>query len=184
MGVDIPVDAVNSIVHAQGDWEKNCVKRSTKQKLHTRYKIGAFTTPYPFQCLHRNLQKMAKRTRHDKEKSYMEALQGSGNIVAEYGQGEMEGEMEDEVSMNAFLADVMADADLHVEEVDDQCATSSGNAHPLLVLFDCETTGLSIYHDHIIEIAAEVLECPVSYSNATFSSLVKTSRRIPKPGSY
>lgn len=53
------------------------------------------------------------------------------------------------------------------------------NAQPLLVLYDCETTGLNIYTDHIIEIAAEVINSPVP---SLFSSLVKTSRRIPLSG--
>ena len=34
MGVDIPLGGVNSILTAQANWEKNCVKRSTKEKLH------------------------------------------------------------------------------------------------------------------------------------------------------
>ena len=49
---------------------------------------------------------------------------------------------------------------------------------PLLFLYDCESTGLSIYKEHIIEIAAEVVNPPVSYSRTTFESLVKTARSI------
>ena len=58
-----------------------------------------------------------------------------------------------------------------------------GSRRDLLFLYDCETTGLSVYSDHIIEIAAELINSPVaSCTNTTFSSLVKTSRRIPTPG--
>ena len=54
--------------------------------------------------------------------------------------------------------------------------------HPLLIFYDCETTGLSIYNEHLTDIAAKVIASPVPLSNPTFSSLVKTSRRIPAPG--
>jgi uncharacterized protein YprB with RNaseH-like and TPR domain len=30
---------------------------------------------------------------------------------------------------------------------------------PLLIFYDCETTGLSIYSDHITDIAAKVVTC-------------------------
>ena len=56
---------------------------------------------------------------------------------------------------------------------------SSADEQPLLFLYDSETTGLKTYDDHIIEIAAEVVDSPV---NGTFSSLVKTSRQIPAHG--
>ena len=36
MGVDIPVAGVNSILKAQAEWEKSCVERSTKEKIHKR----------------------------------------------------------------------------------------------------------------------------------------------------
>ena len=63
----------------------------------------------------------------------------------------------------------------------EQGEESNENAKPLLILYDCETTGFSMY---IIEIAAEVFNPPVPFSDTTgtFSSLVKTSRRIPKKG--
>jgi len=45
----------------------------------------------------------------------------------------------------------------------------------LLVLFDCESTGLNIYHDHILEIAAKVVN--VAVSQPIYSSLVRTSHK-------
>lgn len=58
---------------------------------------------------------------------------------------------------------------------------SSDNAHPLLIFYDCETTGLSIYDDHLTDIAAKVVKSPVPLSSPTFSSLVRTSRRLVSP---
>ena len=79
------------------------------------------------------------------------------------------------------------DNDVDLEDVDSvvddlSMEVSSDHALPLLFLYDCETTGLSIYNDHIIEIAAEVVDCPVMCSNGTFFSLIKTSRQIPAQG--
>ena len=70
---------------------------------------------------------------------------------------------------------------------DDHCEQASGgssdNAHPLLLFYDCETTGFSVYAEHITEIAAKVVGVPLSScSQPTFSSLVKTSRNISKKG--
>ncbi len=81
-----------------------------------------------------------------------------------------------------------ADIDVNDAEsaVDDQPQNdeevSSDNANPLLIFYDCETTGLSIYNDHITDVAAKVVSSPVSLETPTFSSLVATSRRIPAPG--
>ena len=77
--------------------------------------------------------------------------------------------------------------DIPVAEVvddDEQSSTLEDieNQQPLLVLFDCETTGFSIYNDHIIDIGAKVISSPVPVSQPTFSSLVRTPRNIPGPG--
>lgn len=50
----------------------------------------------------------------------------------------------------------------------------------LFFLFDCESTGLDIYRDHILEIAAKVVN--VAVSQPSFSSLVHTLRDIPTEG--
>ena len=48
---------------------------------------------------------------------------------------------------------------------------------------DIETTGLSIYDDHITEMAAKVVGMPQSgISQPSFTSLVHTSRNISKKG--
>ena len=54
--------------------------------------------------------------------------------------------------------------------------------HPLLIFYDCEATGGSIYDDNIVEIAARVIGVPNSVNIACrdFSSLSNMSRRIIK----
>ena len=107
----------------------------------------------------------------------MKALQELCSAVGEYhgsGQGEP-----DSVGHIVLSDDLELVKDLSEEQNED----SNNNAHPLMFLYDCETTGLSIYSDNIIEIAAEVFDCPVPHiSSTTYSSLVKTSRRIPAQG--
>ena len=68
----------------------------------------------------------------------------------------------------------------HKEEADGSFVV--GDSHPLLVLFDCETTGFSIYADHITDIGAKVLNPPVPVDHLTFSSLVRTGRNISSAG--
>ena len=150
MGVDVPVDAVNSILKAQLEWEKSIVKRSSKEAS-------------PEVCCSMSSFK-SSTWRH----------WGVGNIVGEYV-GEVESE-----SMKEVVVDMSTDSgvDLSMELTED----SSDDAKPLLFFYDCETTGLSIYNDHIIEIAAQLVDCPVPYSNTTFSTLIKTSRRLPTAG--
>ena len=60
-----------------------------------------------------------------------------------------QGDCEQELELTPFSLDVV-DAELGD---DDQAVEigegSSDDAHPLLIFYDCETTGLSIYNDHI-----------------------------------
>jgi len=52
--------------------------------------------------------------------------------------------------------------------------------HPLLLFYDCEATGGSIYDDNIIEIVAKVIGVPntVHIACREFSSFSNTSHRI------
>ena len=127
-------------------------------------------------------------TRYEQEKTFMERLRGVGCTVGEYmgdGQGE-----QDSATVNSPAAeDGPVDADPGVDHQesegdDDEEGDDSGreDSHPLLIFFDCETTGFSIYSDHITDIAAKVVASPVPVSQPTFSSLVRTPRNIPAAG--
>ena len=129
---------------------------------------------------YRNIRKKAKTTRHGKEKAYMEQLRCAGATVGEYvgnGQGETERTETEKCDEDA---EPVVDDD---RECKDTSGGSSDNANPLLMFYDCETTGFSIYSEHITEIAAKVVGVPLSsFSQPTFSSLVRTSRNISKKG--
>lgn len=61
--------------------------------------------------------------------------------------------------------------------------TTTFSKHPLLFFFDVETTGLVIYNDFIIDIAAKVIDIPASaVSQPRYQSLVRTSKTIPTKG--
>ena len=125
---------------------------------------------------YRNIRKKAKTTRHEKEKAYME-LSCAGATVGEYvgnGQGEETERTEIEDKCDEDAEPVVDD-----NECEDTSGVSSDDANPLLMFYDCETTGFSIYSEHITEIAAKVVGVPLSsFSQPTFSNLVKTSRNI------
>ena len=105
----------------------------------------------------------------------MEQLRSVGHAVGEYvgnGQGDTE-------STEPISDDPVVDEGLDEEEDED----STDNANPLLFFYDCETTRLSIYDEHITEVAAKVIGVPASsISQPTFSKLVKTTRHISKKG--
>lgn len=111
----------------------------------------------------------------------MEQLCCAGATVGEYvgnGQGETENAHNEDKSKE----DAEPVVDDHLD-CDDDSRDSSDDAHPLLLFYDCKTTGFSIYSEHITEIAAKVVGVPLSsFSQPTFSCLVKTSRSISKKG--
>ena len=125
-----------------------------------------------------------KLSRYEK-KDFMATLRGVGCSVGEYsgaGQGE-----EDEPPMPVEHATEDADPEvehqyLEEDEDEDRSACMTDDSRPLLVLFDCETTGLSIYSDHITDIGAKVLNPPVPVHVPTFSTLVRTRRTISSTG--
>ena len=109
-------------------------------------------------------------------------MRGMGCAIGEYvgdGQGELESTPQELTSADLDPVDV--DPEVDDQSLDEE-EDSSEDAHPLLIFYDCETTGFSIYSDHITDIAAKVVASPVPLSTPTFSSLVKTSRRIPAAG--
>ncbi|XP_019854038.1 PREDICTED: uncharacterized protein LOC109583236 [Amphimedon queenslandica] len=113
----------------------------------------------------------------------MEQLQSAGAAIGRYvgnGLGETETEcLHSEVSEekgddNTEDAEVQCDIDYMNEN-------RSNDAHPLLIFYDCETTGFSVYNEHITEIAAKVVGVLLSlFSQPIFSSIIKTSRNISK----
>ncbi len=132
----------------------------------------------------RNLQKKAKKARYEREKAYMDSIRGLGNVTGDYvgdGQGdsvstEPDGAIEPGGAATEILSPVSEDVE------NSECNEVSSDAEPLLFLYDCETIGLSIYNDHITDIAAKVIASPVPLSDGSFSSLVKTSKHISAPG--
>ena len=126
-----------------------------------------------------------KQPRYEKEKDFMATLRGVGCSVGEYA-GDGQGE-EDEPPMAVEHATEDADPEvdhqyLEEDEDEDRSACMTDDSRPLLVLFDCETTGLSIYSDHITDIGAKVLNPPVPVHVPTFSTLVRTGRTISSTG--
>ena len=103
----------------------------------------------------------------------MENLLCLGQAVGEY-RGNGQGEEEEPSNL--------PDAEPIIDEQEEN-EDSGDNTHPLYFFFDCETTGLSIYNDHMTELAAKTIGVPnSSVSQPTFSSLIHTSRNISKPG--
>ncbi len=77
----------------------------------------------------------------------------------------------------------IADAELELDDqVENNKGVSSENANPLLIFYDCETTGFSIYNDHITDVAAKIVSPPVPVDSPTFTSLVATPHCIPPDG--
>ena len=128
---------------------------------------------------YRNITKKVKTTRSE-EKAYMQQLWCARATVGEYV-GNGQGETERTETKEGGNEDAEPVDDHH--ECEDTSVGSSDDANPLLIFYDCETTGFSIYCEHITEIAAKVVGVPLSsFSQPTFSSLVKTSRNISKKG--
>ncbi len=180
MGVDMPVHCIASILKDQLEWEKKRERKSNKSYLYQRFvKYTRGNNDLHF-FYYRNIQKKAKKMCHEQEKSYMATLCGMGSAVGEYvrdGQGE---------SSTTEALTTSVDIDDAKPGLDDQSqndeVVSSDNANPLLIFYDCETTRLSIYNDHITDIGAKVVASPVPLETPTFTSLVATSRRIPSVG--
>ena len=117
----------------------------------------------------------------------MEQLRSAGATVGEYvGNGQGETEISTTANDNdedRSEAEPEADVDDDYMYNQDCRENINENKAPLLFLYDCETTGLGIYTEHITEIAAKVVGVPHSaISQPTFSSLVKTSRNISTKG--
>ena len=126
--------------------------------------------------------KRRPRQEDTREKEHMNQMCSLGYTVGEYvgnGKGDTES-----TEPEADSPDTEPVVDDQPESDEDNFEEgSSENAHPRFFFYDCETTGFSIYKEHITEIAAKVVGVPLSsLSQPTFSSLVKTSKNISKKG--
>ena len=108
----------------------------------------------------------------------MNSLARLGEAVGEYsshGQGEQENPTQ-----------VDQDGENDDEDSMETCDTNSetSDSKPVHVFFDIQTTGLSIYNDHVTDIRAKVVGAPSSQlSSPSFASLVHTPRNI-SAGTY
>ena len=127
-----------------------------------------------------------KKARYEQEKAFMVTLRGVGCTVGEYvGDGAGEAETAAIPVVDCPVDIDPGDEHQYLEEGEDMDVSDrseSDGSRPLLILFDCETTGLSIYSDHITDIGAKVLTPPVPLSVPTFSCLVRTGRTISTTG--
>ena len=116
----------------------------------------------------------------------METLQGVDCTIGEYvgdGRGEADATAPSTAEDDPMDADPVVEhqcAEEDEDDGDDKCEVD-GN-HPLLILYDCETTGLSIYSEHNTDIAAKVVDPPVELGAPTLTSLVRTGRTISATG--
>ena len=113
----------------------------------------------------------------------MERLRGAGCTVGEYvgdGQGESASVGSEGGTLDAGPEVERQELE---EDADDDDENETGSEdHPLLILYDCEATGFSVYSDHITDIGAKVIAAPTPLLHCTFSSLVRTPRTIPAAG--
>ena len=68
------------------------------------------------------------------------------------------------------------------EEVSADVDGPSSDELPLLFFFDCESTGGSMYSDHMIEVGAEIVTVSnsISITQRQYGSLIHSSRSIAK----
>ena len=67
-------------------------------------------------------------------------------------------------------------------QTDSESDSLGENAMPLWFFFDIETTGLDIYSNAIIDLAAKVVDAPVPVNMPSYESLVRTSKTVPDKG--
>ena len=118
----------------------------------------------------------------------METLRGVGCTIGENtyvgdGRGEADTTAPSTPEDCSMDADPVVEHQCVVEDEDDgDDKYEVDGPGPLLILYDCETTGLSIYSEHIADIAAKVVDIPAELGAPTFSSLVRTGRTISATG--
>ena len=185
MGIQMPGNAVQYILSEHILWSGQ--RKHRNSDLHHHY---------------RSLAKRKAVQRHEDEKSYMTTLEATGYSTAEYvGTGLGDDNDEEQVNGEQLEGDE-SDAEGKHEQGDQSVGSEVcgegeprptedsflppdeelpyDDMQPLLIFYDCETTGGSIYDDNIIEIAAKVIGVSntVNISCREFNSMSNTSRRI------
>lgn len=136
-----------------------------------------------YNTYYRNKQKTARNLRHEAEKLYMLQRQDAGIAVGEYqGRGQGENVAHDPV-VEPVSMEFDNEEDAFVDNFVDNFVDSETDELPLLFFFDVETTGLVVFNDVIIDVAAKVVDIPPSaVSVPIYQSLVRTSKSIPGKG--
>ncbi|XP_065915443.1 uncharacterized protein [Dysidea avara] len=170
MEVDVPFPGVAAIFKEHVNWQRLHTRRGTPE--YRKYKSSL---------------KTKANQRHEMEKARMDTLKTTGVSTSSYKGDSLldNGNDESGDENNNGSGDDLDDDGLFVHDDDPVSdgadCNSDPNCLPLLFVFDCETTGLHIYKDHIVELAAQVVVPEgVSVSTNEFSSLCYTARRIPK----
>ena len=107
----------------------------------------------------------------------MEQQRDVGIAAGEY-QGRGRGEDESPIKLVPMDIGSDIDNDIHLEEDSDD--DEALNRLPLSLIFYVESTGLVVYNDHIIDIAAKVVDLPESavVSQPSYQSLVRTIAKV------
>ena len=169
MGVDIPEEALSTILNEQKLWDHSRERRNQSKHYH-------------YQSLHK--QKTSKK--HAAEKEHMITLRAVGCTTAEY--------VGSSGTVEATSSTVIEDKDDDDQPLEDENSIDErdeisadvdappSDELPLLFFFDCESTGGSMYNDHIIEVGAKVFAVPdsVSITQHQYGSLIHTSQTIAK----
>ena len=175
MGVDIPAEAVEFMLKEQKTWKKLQEKRNKADYLHYRSKL-----------------KLKASERHASEKEHMVTLNAVGYATGEYMGSTVEESDEDDEEEGGTNSTMSQDVDEQgVQETDDELNDSLAVADsesflddelPVLISYDCESTGGNIHSDHIIEVCGKVFAVSdaVAISKPEYSSLVHSSRTIMK----
>ena len=191
--MDVPFPGVAAIFKEHVNWQRLHTRRGTPEYRKYRLKYIYLFYKEFIQRIHivpyRSSLKTKANQRHEMEKARMDTLKTKGVSTSSYKGDSLldNGNDESGDENNNGSDDDLDDDGLFVHDDDPVSdgadCNSDPNCLPLLFVFDCETTGLHIYKDHIVELAAQVVVPEgVSVSTNEFSSLCYTARRIPKQG--
>ena len=159
MGVDIPEVAVSAILDEQQLWSKKREKRNQSDYYQKR-----------------NLLKQRANQRHAAEKDHLVTLRAVGCTTAEYVGSSMtdasdyvDDDVDNVEAEDAEDGTTTGDCDPPTD--DNETQVSQSNMLPLLFFFDCESTGGSMYEDHIIEVGAKVVAAPAQQISLSLSTV-------------